>query len=156
MPPGIATRGAAAEDEGFLYALFQSVRGPEFSRLALAPELLEQLLRMQYAGQQQTYAAQYPEGDQVILLEGAPIGRIWLYRGAREHWLVDISLLPEHRNRGIGGALVAHAAGEARAARVPLRSSVAVTNLGSLRFHQRLGFTVTGQDEVYCDLALEP
>jgi len=29
-------------------------------------------------------------------------------------------------------------------------------NQGSLRFHQRLGFAVTGQDEVYYDLERKP
>jgi L-amino acid N-acyltransferase YncA len=37
-----------------------------------------------------------------------------------------------------------------------LRCSVAATNAGSLRFHQRLGFQVAGQDDLYYDLALEP
>jgi ribosomal protein S18 acetylase RimI-like enzyme len=69
---------------------------------------------------------------------------------------VDISLLPEFQNRGIGAALIAEAIAAARAAGVRLSCSVAVTNRGSLRFHQRLGFQVVGRDEVYYDLAVEP
>jgi ribosomal protein S18 acetylase RimI-like enzyme len=69
---------------------------------------------------------------------------------------VDISLLPEFRNRGIGAALIAEAIGAARAAGVRLCCSVAATNPGSLRFHQRLGFQIVGQDEVFYDLAVEP
>ena len=64
--------------------------------------------------------------------------------------------MPEFRNRGIGAALVTEAIAAARAAGVRLRCSVAATNPGSLRFHQRLGFQIVGQDDLYYDLALEP
>jgi ribosomal protein S18 acetylase RimI-like enzyme len=114
------------------------------------------LLRIQYAGQKQTYGMEYPGGNEVVLLDGEAIGRIWLYRGTTEHHLVDIALMPEFRNRGIGSALVKDAIAGARAAGLRLRCSVAATNAGSLRFHQRLGFQVAGQDDLYYDLALEP
>ncbi|MBS1858594.1 MAG: GNAT family N-acetyltransferase [Acidobacteria bacterium] len=155
-PPAIATRPATDADDAFLFALFKAVRAPDFAHLPLPPEQLEHLMSLQFAGQKHSYTAQYPGGHSLILLDGAPIGRIWLHRGAREHQLVDISLLPEYRNRGIGGALVAEAVAQARAAQVPLRCSVAVTNPGSLRFHQRLGFRIAARDEVYYDLAVEP
>ena len=64
--------------------------------------------------------------------------------------------MAEFRNCGIGAALLKDAIGAARAAGVRLCCSVAATNHGSLRFHQRLGFQITGQDEVYYDLAVEP
>jgi ribosomal protein S18 acetylase RimI-like enzyme len=89
-------------------------------------------------------------------MHGKPIGRIWLHCAPLEHRLVDISLLPEFRNRGIGAALLGEAIAAARAACVRLTCSVAATNGGSLRFHQRLGFRICGQDEVFCDLAVEP
>jgi ribosomal protein S18 acetylase RimI-like enzyme len=69
---------------------------------------------------------------------------------------VDISLMPEFRNRGIGASLLREAIAAARAAGVRLCCSVGVTNPGSLRFHQRLGFQIAGQDEIYYDLAIEP
>jgi len=99
---------------------------------------------------------QYPGGDHIVLLDGLPIGRIWLFRCAAEHRLVDISLMLEFRNRGIGSLLLADAIAAARAACVRLCCSVAVTNPASLRLHQRLGFQIVGQDEIYYDLAIEP
>jgi len=114
------------------------------------------LLRIQFTGQQQSYGAQYPGGNRIVLLNDQPIGRIWLHRGPAAHHLVDISLLPEFRNRGIGAALVNEAIARARAARVRLCCNVAVMNPASLRFHQRLGFQIVAQDEVYYDLAVEP
>ena len=155
-PPTLATRPATALDDAFLFTLFKAVRAPEFAHLPLPPEQLDRLLNVQYAGQKMTYAAQYPAGHRIVLLHLNPIGRIGLYRAEGARHLVDISLLPEFRNRGIGSALLAEAIADARAAGEPLTCSVAALNLGSLRFHQRLGFRIVARDEVYCDLALEP
>lgn len=156
MTPSVTTRAATPNDDAFLFELFKAVRAPEFAQAPLEPAQLEMLLSIQFAGQKQSYGAQYAGGHEIILLDGKPIGRIWLHRGRSEHLLVDISLLPEFQNRGIGAALVAEAIAAARAAGVRLSCSVAVTNPGSLRFHQRLGFRIVGQDEVYYDLAVEP
>ncbi len=152
----VTTRAATEQDDAFLFALFRSVRAPEFAHLPLPAAQLDHLLGIQYAGQKQSYGAQYPGGHHLVLFDGKPIGRIWLYQGELEHQLVDISLLPEFRNRGIGAGLVTQAIAGARAAGVPLRCSVAAANSGSLRFHQRLGFQIAGRDEVYYDLAVEP
>ena len=152
----VTRRAATEEDDGFLYDLFKAVRLPEFAFVAMAPAQLELLIRMQYAGQKLSYGGQYPNGHEIVLLDGNPVGRIWVYRAPEEHHLVDISLMPESRNRGIGSALVREAIAAAREAGVRLCCSVALTNPGSLRFHQRLGFRIVGQDEVYYDLAWEP
>lgn len=152
----VTRRAATEQDDTFLYELFKSVRLPDFAHLPLAPAQLEMLMRMQYNGQSLTYSSQYPGGHAVVLLDGNPVGRIWVYRGPQEHHLVDISLLPKYRNRGIGAGLVTEAIAAAREGGVRLICSVALTNPGSLRFHQRLGFRIVSQDEVYYDLALEP
>lgn len=139
-----------------MYELFKIVRLPDFAEVPIPPAQLEMLMEIQYAGQKQTYGTQYPDGHEIVLLDGNPIGRFWVYAGPGEHRLVDISLMPEHRNQGIGTGLVTEAIAAARAAGARLCCSVAVTNEGSLRFHQRLGFAIVGEDEVYCDLAVDP
>jgi len=154
--PALSTRPVAWQDEEFLWALFKTVRSAEFAHVPLSPAALDRILEVQYRGQKMSYESQYAGGHDIILLDGVPVGRIWLFRGAEERILVDISLLPAYRNRGIGGALIERAIAAARAAGVPLRSSVALSNTGSLRLHQRLGFRIAGQDDVYCDLVVEP
>jgi ribosomal protein S18 acetylase RimI-like enzyme len=156
MTPAVTTRAATEQDDAFLFELFKAVRLPEFAYASLAPAQHDLLMDIQYAGQKQSYNAQYAGGDHIVLVDGLPIGRIWLFRGDAEHQLVDISLMPEFRNRGIGGVLVRDAVAAARDAGVRLCCSVAVTNAASLRFHQRLGFQIAGQDEIYYELAIEP
>ena len=106
----------------------------EFAQAGLAPAQLDLLMNIQYAGQKASYGVQYPGGNEIVLLDGKAIGRMWLYRGPAEHHLVDISLMAEFRNRGIGAALLREAIAAAQAAGVRLCCSVAATNHGSLAF----------------------
>ncbi len=153
----VSRRRATEEDDRFLFALFMAVRAPEFAGAQVPAAQLDLLMQIQYAGQKQSYAAQYPDsGHELVLVDGNPAGRIWICRMASEHRLVDIALLPEYRNQGIGSGLLRQAITSAGQAGVPLRCSVGITNAGSLRFHQRLGFRIVSQDEVYAELELEP
>jgi ribosomal protein S18 acetylase RimI-like enzyme len=153
----LTRRRAAPEDEAFLFDLFRHVRGDEFALTGLPPAQLDILLQMQFRAQSSGYRSQYPDSDhEIVLVDDAAAGRIWVRRSPAEFVLVDISLLPSYRNRGIGTALLTELIDEARSAGAPLRCSVALTNQGSLRLHQRLGFAITGQDEVYCDLERKP
>jgi ribosomal protein S18 acetylase RimI-like enzyme len=157
MSPPVTLRPATEQDDAFLYELFKSVRMPDFAQVPLAPEQLEGLMKMQYAGQKFSYSTQYPgPGHDIVLLAGAPAGRIWVNRSGSEHLLVDIALLPEFQNRGIGATLLQDVIAAAKQAGVPLKCSVAVTNPGSLRFHQRLGFQIVSQDMLYYELERQP
>jgi ribosomal protein S18 acetylase RimI-like enzyme len=112
---------------------------------------------MQFQAQSGGYSAQYPDSEHsIVLLDGAPAGRIWIDRTAERFLLVDISMLPAFQNRGFGGELVAGLVAEADRTGVPVQCHVALTNQGSLRFHQRLGFEVVGNDGVYYELKRKP
>jgi len=154
---GITRRKAVPEDDSFLLDLFRQVRGDELALTGLPPAQLDMLLQMQCRAQGSGYRSQYPDSDhEIVLVDGVPAGRIWVDRSPDGFVLVDISLLRAYRNRGIGTALVTGLIEEARAAGAAVLCSVALTNQGSLRFHQRLGFAITGQDEIYYDLELKP
>ena len=149
----ITRRQVTSQDDAFLLALFKAVRAPDFAIAGLAPAQLDMLLDMQFQAQTGGYAAQFPGADnQIVLLDGVDAGRILVHRSPSQFVLVDISVLPAHQNRGLGTALVTGLIAEARAAGVPLRCSVGLSNTGSLRFHQRLGFRIVSQDAVYCEL----
>ena len=157
MSSPVTLRPATEQDDGFLYDLFKAVRMPDFAHVTLPPEQLEGLMKMQYAGQKFSYSTQYPgPGHDIVMLDGAPVGRIWMSRSESEHLLVDIALLPAVQNRGIGGALLHDVLAAAKQAGVPVKCSVAVTNPGSLRFHQRLGFQIVARDELYYELERQP
>ena len=153
MTPSISLRPVSRSDESFLLELFKSVRAPEFAIAALPAAQLDMLLTMQFKAQTGAYETGYPGSRHSIVLSGeTPIGHIWVDRDSAGYRLIDIALVPDCRGRGIGSGLLRQLIGDAEAAGVALRCSVAVSNTGSLRFHQRLGFCITSQDPVYYEL----
>ena len=136
----VTFRPARPEDEPFLYELYRSTRSEDLGAEMPGGPHLDALLRMQFTGQQHSYAAQYPRADHdIILLDGRPIGRVMVERGAEENRGVDIALLPEFRGSGVGGAIIQGLLDEARRAGKPFRIHVVRTNRAK-RLYDRLGF----------------
>jgi len=138
------------QDEIFLYDLYAAVRGPEFALAPITAEQKEHLIRMQFCAQISAYTQMYPNSCyHIVLLDGKAVGRLWVAPGDGEFHLVDIAVHPSLQGNGIGTALIQRLQQEAAKARLPIRSSVFRFNPGSLRFHQRLGFTIVRADEMY-------
>jgi ribosomal protein S18 acetylase RimI-like enzyme len=117
----------------------------------------QQLIRMQYTAQKDGYRSAFPgSGFEIILNAELKVGRIWIARLPDSIHLVDIAILPEAQNTGIGTKLVRELQREAAAAQRPIRLSVFRFNEGSIRFHQRLGFTLIGEDEIQLHFEWKP
>jgi ribosomal protein S18 acetylase RimI-like enzyme len=95
------------------------------------------------------YLAEFPKADpQIVSLGGIPIGRLLINRGEKEIRLVDISILPQCRNTGIGSLLVRRVQKEAAALRLPVVLHVLRSN-PALRLYERLGFLKLGDNGPY-------
>jgi GNAT superfamily N-acetyltransferase len=90
-----------------------------------------------------------------VLLDGAPAGRLTVERRAEEIHVLDIALLPEHRGRGLGSALLGELLDEGRRTGRPVTVN-ALRGGRALALYQRLGFALSGGDEVYADLTWRP
>ena len=118
--------------------------------LSWAPEIERDFLRMQARAQRAEYRRRFPDAAaDIVLVHEEPAGRIYVDRGGEETRLIDLSLLPEHRGHGIGGRLLADLLAEAAAhgRRVVLQVDRANP---ARRLYERLGFTLEGDDGVYC------
>ena len=147
--PEIHRRPATPDDEPFLFDLFCAVRAHEFALLPLPEPLKQQLIRTQYTAQKEGYGAEYPDSSFEIVFNGErKVGRIWISRREDSFHLVDIAILPKAQNAGIGTTLVRELQREAELAQKPVRLSVFRFNQGSVRFHEKLGFTVTHEDAI--------
>jgi GNAT superfamily N-acetyltransferase len=110
----ITLRDASEEDEAFLREVYASTRAQELAPVPWNDEQREAFLRMQFDAQHFHYHSQFPEASyQIILQEAEPIGRVYLLRKEEEIRIMDITLLPQHRNAGIGTALISELLGEA-------------------------------------------
>jgi len=112
---------------------------------------------MQFQAQMAAYTQMYPNSCyHVVLLDGKPAGRLWFAPGDDEFHLVDIAVHPKLQSKGIGTVLVQRLQQEAVKARLPIRCSVFRFNPGSLRFHQRLGFSIVREDQTHYYMEWRP
>lgn len=135
-------REACDGDEPFLYDLYASTRAEEMAAWGLEAAQQEMFLELQFSAQRRHYEMAYAEADhRVVLFDGKPAGRLLVFRSELEIILVDIALLPEHRNRGIGAALIDELLGEAERSSKPVRLHVVKENRAR-RLYERLGFEI--------------
>jgi len=151
-----ALRPATPEDDAFLFALYGSTRAEELDAWGLAGPPREAFLRMQFSAQQQHYRATLPRADhQIILVAGAPAGRLLVDRREDEIRLADIALLPEHRGAGLGTALVQALLAEARKSGKPVRLH-ALHGGRAATLYARLGFSTLAVDGPYALMEWRP
>lgn len=100
--PAIALRPVAPDDEAFLLALYASTRAAEMAMVPWSDEQREAFVKMQFAGQQAHYQKKYPAASQQIMMSDHPIGRLYVARLADQIRIIDITVTPLERNRGMG------------------------------------------------------
>jgi ribosomal protein S18 acetylase RimI-like enzyme len=153
----LAVRPALPQDEIFLYELYSAVRAAEFALAPIDATQKEHLMRMQFRGQMSTYSQLFPNSCyHLVLLDGKPVGRLWVSQMEGQFHLVDIAVHPDYQGKGIGSVLIQRLQQEATKARLPIGCSVFRFNPGSLRFHRRLGFTIVREDQMYYYLEWRP
>jgi ribosomal protein S18 acetylase RimI-like enzyme len=157
----ISLRPFRPEDQDFLFRLYASTRMHEIAAFGWPAAQQEAFFRMQFTAQQRWYAATYAQAEhQIVEQDGQPIGRTMVERentlgGKGIALLVDISLLAEHRGRGIGGKIVRDLIEQCRGDGTTLKLQVLQTN-PALRLYERLGFLRTGEDQMYIQMERRP
>lgn len=145
----VRLRAAVPEDEPFLFKVYQSTRADELAALGWNEAQQEAFLRLQFQAQGLAYGAQFPDADQMIVLKGEDsIGRMLIDRRDRELYLVDITVLSEHRGAGTGTSLMRDLQREAAEAGKPVRLRVMKTNR-AVAFYQRLGFSKSDESDTH-------
>lgn len=156
LPPGITLRPIDDSDLPFLGALYASTRWEELAPVPWSEDDKRRFLHQQHTLQHRHYQAHYASAE-FLLLErhGEPIGRVYVHRSAGEICLMDIALLPPHRGRGLGSALIAELVAEADAAGLPVTLHVERENPAQ-RLYARHRFRLDEEGEVYQKLRREP
>jgi ribosomal protein S18 acetylase RimI-like enzyme len=149
LPSPLGLRPAVAEDLDFLYQVYASTRQEELAVTGWPAAQIEQFLRMQFDTQHRYYHDHFPGAAyELILWEDRPAGRLYLDRAPGEIGIIDIALLPDFRNRGIGSILLNAILAEATLAGKPVRIYVEQFNR-ALKLYERLGFRKIGTAGVY-------
>ena len=152
----VTLRPVTADDEAFLFQLYSSTRQEELDAWGWGSAERKLFLEQQYSAQKQSYLAAFPSADHQIIVDGdQPIGRLMVDRAEHELRLLDIALLPQLRNSGIGTRLITELLAEATAVGKSLRLQVLKVNPAA-RLYDRLGFVVVGDDGLYMQMEAPP
>jgi GNAT superfamily N-acetyltransferase len=136
-------RPVTENDDKFLLSIYASTRNDELSQAEWQEGQREMFLRWQFDLQRKEYDARFPNAAyHVIFVDQLPAGRIWVGTDGEQIRLLDIALLPEFQNRGVGTALLRRLMDQALKSGKVLRHMVFVLNNDAHRFYERLGFTV--------------
>lgn len=149
MDHTIALRPITPADLNFLYRVYASTRADEMKLVDWNDAQKQAFLEMQFNAQHTYYMQQYTQAEfQIVLLDGEPIGRLYVDRRPDEIRLIDIALLPEYRGQGVGAFFLHNLFDEARRTRLPVRIHVEHFN-PALQLYTRLGFRKIGDTGVY-------
>lgn len=140
-PVDVTLRAVEPDDEEFLLSVYASTREEELAQVEWPEGAKDAFLKQQYDAQRREYDARFPEAEyDVILFDGRPAGRLWVGRSDDEIRILDIAILPEFQNRGIGKVLLRRLMDEGRRTGKRLRHMVFILNEDAKRFYERLGF----------------
>jgi ribosomal protein S18 acetylase RimI-like enzyme len=122
MKERLTRRLVQSSDDVFLLELYASTRARELDALPLDDDQRKSFLKMQFVAQNQDYLRRFPEGvHELILWDDVPAGRLYVARSVKEIRILDISLIPEYRNQGIGCTILRELVKEASETNRPLR-----------------------------------
>ena len=143
----IVIRDGVSEDAPFLEKLYFETRRDEFAALGWDENQLATLLKMQFMTQTQSYRMQFPDARNLIIeADGAAVGRLIMTDEIR---LVDIAVLPEFRNQGIGSFVLRRLFEEAENKKKSVYLQVLKSNIPAIRLYERFDFEKTGESDLY-------
>jgi GNAT superfamily N-acetyltransferase len=146
---GFRLRQETEADVPFLRRLYISTRWEELAVVAWTEAQKIAFLEQQFAAQRQHYLIHYADAAfDVLEAPAGPAGRLYLQRLPETLLIVDVSLLPEWRGRGIGTAIIEAIFAEARPDGKAVEITVEHFNPAQ-RLYRRLGFHQCAEDGPY-------
>lgn len=136
-------------DEPFLLKLYASTRASEMALVDWSEEQKHQFLRMQFNAQQSHYFENYQEARfDVVKWKNTSIGRLYVEEWVNEVRIIDISLLPDYCNQGIGSyflkKIIKHASNIKKGVSIHVEKSNP-----AMRLYKRLGFQKIDEQGIY-------
>lgn len=152
----IHLRAVTEADLPFLQQVYASTRAEELAMTDWDAAQKSSFVAMQFEAQHRYYAENYAGAEwRVIEVDAQPAGRLYLHPRADELRIMEITLLPEFRGRGVGNRLLADvlARGQSSGRRVTIH----VERFNpALRLYERLGFRLIEDKGVYLFLGWNP
>lgn len=152
----ITLRPVGPDDEAFLIELYATTRAEELAMVPWSPEQQQAFVRMQFTAQQAEYQQKYPAAThEIILSSGRPVGHLYVARMDHEIRIIDITVMPQERNGGIGTFSLRELLTEAACTGKVVRIYVESYNL-SRRLFERLSFKQVEEHGIHLLLEWSP
>jgi len=149
LPDDIVLRPVGDADLPLLRAIYGSAREAELACVAWTTNEKAEFLRSQFDLQHRYYQAHFPCAEFSVIQYGSrDVGRWYVDWHGVELRLIDIALLPEWRNRGIGSGLLRGLLAMSDQLRKTILLHVEV-NSPALSLYRRLGFATCADNGVY-------
>ncbi len=105
--PGISFKAMSDADMAFLAELYRTTRWDEVMQAPWDDEQRCNFLKQQFEAQHKHYQNHYPHSDFLIIFKDEEaIGRIYIDRDKNSICLIDIALMPQFKNKGLGSKLL--------------------------------------------------
>jgi ribosomal protein S18 acetylase RimI-like enzyme len=149
LRPDVTLRPTQPADRAFLRSLYASTRAGELALVQWPDDQKDAFIEQQFMAQDSYYRQIYPDGRfMVVEVEGRAVGRWYVADLPGELRLVEVTVAPEERRRGIGTALLEALCAEADRRGLPVSLHVEQWNQ-SLRWYERLGFRMVEERGLY-------
>jgi GNAT superfamily N-acetyltransferase len=145
LRPSVTLRPAKPADRDFLRRLYATTRAEELALVTWPDDEKEAFIEHQFTAQDRYYRQVYPDGRfDVVEMDGRPVGRWYVAELDDELRLVEVTIEPDDRGRGIGTQLLADLCMEADRRAVPITLHVEPWN-PVRRLYERFGFVPDGE-----------
>ena len=152
----IQLRPATELDWKIQFLIYANTRQEEMELVDWSEEQKNAFLQQQFQAQTAHYQQYYPKAKtSIILFDNDEIGRVILSITDRYIHIIDIALIFEHRNLGIGSILITDLMNDAISLNLPIVLRVEIFN-PAIRLYQRFGFHKTKCLEVYQEMMWSP
>lgn len=137
--PAISLRKIKEDDKAVLIRIYRSTREEELNQTPWSEEQKVWFIQNQFEAQHYHYQTYYAHADFWILMYNESVaGRLYVDLSDQLR-IIDIALLPEFRNQGIGASLFKDLQHYARAENLPVSIHVEQYNPAK-NLYKRLGF----------------
>ena len=141
----VTLRPVGHDDEGFLIVLYATTRAEEMALVPWTDEQKAAFVKMQFIARESEYRQRYPTAKhEIVESDEQPVGHLYVARLEQEIRIVDVTILPQERNRGIGTFLLTELLEEGQEKKLPVTIYVEENN-PSLKLFERLGFRQVDQ-----------
>lgn len=146
----ISLRLHQKSDLPFMQALYASTRESELAAINISAQEKQNFINQQFGAQYLHYSEHYStDAFNIIEYKGEPIGRLFVDYWSKEIRVVDIALLPDYCNKGLGSYLFKQLFEQAKMSGRTVTIHVEHNNPAK-KLYERLGFMMkTKTNDIY-------